>query len=171
MIGRAVLASALVLGAGAGVARAEIIDRVLAVVGGELIMLSDVQAARDLGLVAPSRTADPIREVLTQLIDRTLQLAEVERYAPPDPTREDVDREVERVRARFATQDAFEKALERSGMDQARLRERLRDDLWIQAYLDQRFATRDSRRQRSINDWIAGLRRRAVTLDLYVVGS
>src|SRR5947208_2208156 len=41
--------------------RAEIIDRVLAVVSGQLIMLSDVSAARDLGLVSPDASArDPI---------------------------------------------------------------------------------------------------------------
>ena len=67
LVGRAVLAGTLVLGAGAGSARAEVIDRVLAVVGGELIMLSDVNAARDLGLVMPGPSEDPIREVLSRL--------------------------------------------------------------------------------------------------------
>ena len=37
-------------------ARAEVIDRVLAVVGGQLITLSDVTAARDLRLVPPEQT-------------------------------------------------------------------------------------------------------------------
>ena len=42
------------------VAIAETIDRVLAVVAGDLIALSDVNAA-GLGLVTPSGAADPIR--------------------------------------------------------------------------------------------------------------
>src|SRR5437588_8159692 len=62
------------------VASAETIDRVLAVVAGQVIMLTDVIAARDLGLVTPEG-ADPIRGVLARLIDRELVLAEVERYA------------------------------------------------------------------------------------------
>src|SRR3954468_7456696 len=78
---------------------AEVIDRVLAVVSGSLITLSDVNAAHDLGLITPRPSADPIRDVLSQLIDRELQLAEVDRYAPPEPSAEEVDREVQVVRA------------------------------------------------------------------------
>jgi len=83
---------------------AETIDRVLAVAAGELIMLSDVTAARDLGLVpAPAATGDPIASVLARLVDRALILAEVDRYAPPEPGADAVDREVQTVRSRFAT--------------------------------------------------------------------
>jgi hypothetical protein len=170
-IGVVALLIVLAVGTAAEAARAEVIDRVLAVVGGELIMLSDVQAARDLGLASPGQAADPVREVLSRLIDRQLQLAEVERYAPREPTVEEVDRELDRVQARFQTAEAFEAALGRSGLDRTRLRDRLRDDLRIQAYLEQRFSLSDGRRQRLIDDWIAGLRRRAVTIDLYVVGA
>src|ERR1700730_11047463 len=66
--------------AGAG---AEIIDRVLANVGGGVIMQSDVTMAFELGLVTVGETDDPIAAVLSQLIDRRLVLAEVDRYAPP----------------------------------------------------------------------------------------
>src|SRR5206468_8040357 len=81
--------------------RAETIDRVLAVVAGQLITLSDVTAARDLGLQPADGSPDPIRAVLTKLIDRELMLAEVDRYAPPEPSTDAVDREVQRVRERF----------------------------------------------------------------------
>ena len=42
-------------------AAAETIDRVLAVVAGQLITLSDVTAARDLGLQTAEGAADPVR--------------------------------------------------------------------------------------------------------------
>ena len=64
----------------------EIIDRMMAVVAGDLIMMSDVAAAVEFGLVPPAPAADVTRTVLSQLIDRSLMLAEVERYAPPEPT-------------------------------------------------------------------------------------
>src|SRR5262249_25957586 len=73
-IGTGLLVVAAVLMAGASVRADEIIDRVLAVVAGDMIMLSDVIAARDLGLVQPVTAADPIREVLSRLIDRALIL-------------------------------------------------------------------------------------------------
>ena len=151
-------------------ASAEVIDRVLAVVSGSLITLSDVNAASDLGLVKIGNSADPVRDVLSQLIDRELQLAEVDRYAPPEPSAADVDREVQTVRSRFPSEEAFEAVLARSGIDLAHLRETMRANLRIRAYLDQRFSVSDERRQQVVEDWIAGLRRRADIIDLYVVG-
>jgi hypothetical protein len=120
-------------------AAAEIIDRVLAVVSGDLIMLSDLNAAKDFHLVTVVEGSDPVRAILPQLIDRALILAEVDRYAPPEPSQEALERQVRTVRAEFPTEQAFELALTRVGFDDKRLRERLRQDLRILAYLDQRF--------------------------------
>jgi hypothetical protein len=150
------------------VPQAEVIDRVLAVVNGSVITLSDVTAARELGRVPAGSAADPVRAALSSLIDRALELSEVDRYAPPEPTAAAIEREVGAVRARFSNETAFEAALARSGVDLQRLREALRDDLRIQAYLDQRFAAADNRRQLLIADWLAGLRRRAELTDLYL---
>jgi hypothetical protein len=165
-IGAALLASVLA----AGVARAETIDRVLAVVSGQLIMMSDVTAAADLGLQSADAPADPVRSVLTKLIDRELVLAEVDRYAPAEPTAEAVDAEVQRVRQRFATAAAFEAALARSGIDQAHVRETLRQDLRMRAYLDQRFSASTTQRDNAVGEWMAGLRRRGGVIDLYLAG-
>jgi len=151
-------------------ARAEIIDRVLAVVGGQLITLTDVAAARDLRLVAPATGGDQTRDLLTKLIDRELVLAEVERYAPPEPTADAVDVEVGGVRARFDSDEAFAAALVRSGIDQRHLRETLRQDLRMRAYLDQRFSAAGDRRAAAQDEWMAGLRRRGDVIDLYLSG-
>jgi len=151
-------------------ASGEVIDRVLAVVNGSLITLSDVNAAHDLGLVTPRPSGDPIREVLSQLIDRELQLAEVDRYAPPEPSAADVDREVQAVRLRFPSTEAFEAVLARSGIDLAHLRETMRENLRIRGYLAQRFSVSDDRRQQVVAEWVAGLRRRADIIDLYLAG-
>jgi hypothetical protein len=150
--------------------RAETIDRLLAVVAGQLIMLSDVTAATDLGLQSADGAADPVRAVLSKLIDRELVLAEVDRYAPAEPTSEAVDREVERVRQRFPSAAAFDAALARSGFDETHLRETLRQDLRMRAYLDQRFSVTPDQRASAINDWITGLRRRGGVTDLYLAG-
>ena len=148
----------------------ETIDRVLALVAGQVITLTDVTAARDLGLVPADAAADPIRAALSTLIDRELILAEVDRYAPPEPSAETVDREVERVRARFPSPQAFDLTLARSGIDVSHLRETLREDLRIRAYLDQRFTVpgAEERRQALVDEWVAGLRRRADIIDFYL---
>jgi len=160
----------------------EVIERVLAVAAGTLITQSDVAAARDLGLVQAGDARDPSREILSRLIDRALMLAEVDRYAPPEPSAADVDRGVQAVRARFDTQDAFATALARVGMDDRYLRDTIRQDLRIRAYLDQRFAlppTGDAaaqalaadRRQTLVADWVAGLRRRATITEVDGAGA
>ncbi len=147
----------------------EVIDRVLAVVGGDLIMLSDVTAARDLGLISPGNAAEPVREILSRLIDRSLILAEVERYAPPEPSAEAISDELEAARTRFEAPEAFATALARVGLDERHLRETLRENLRIRAYLNQRFAAdTPERRQVLIDEWVAGLRRRADIIDLYL---
>ena len=149
---------------------AETIDRVLAVVAGQLIMLSDVTAARALGIVEPVPGADPVGSVLARLIDRELMLAEVDRYAPPEPEAADIDREVAAVRARFPSQKAFDDTLARSGFDVTHVREIVRQNQRLRAYLEQRFTASDNdagRRQSVIDDWVVGLRRRTPVLNLY----
>jgi hypothetical protein len=159
--------------------RSEVLDRVLAVVGGEVITLTDVTAAREFGLaVAPLDAADPTRVILTQLIDRALMLAEVDRYAPPEPNEADVDEGFALIGRRFPSDAAFRAALARSGIDENHLRETVRQNLRIRAYLDQRFVAPSEvapphgagpdPRQMLIDDWVAGLRRRAAIVDLYV---
>jgi hypothetical protein len=138
-------------------------------VAGELITLTDVRAATEFGFVTPPQAGDQTRAVLDALVDRELELAEVERYAPPEPSAADVEQGVAAVRARFPNDGAFNAALARAGIDLQHLRETVRDDLRIRAYLEQRFAMSD-RRQQVIADWIAGLRRRADIIDLYVAG-
>jgi hypothetical protein len=114
--------------------------------------------------------ADPVRAVLTKLIDRELVLAEVDRYAPAEPTAEAVSREVTRVRQRFASAADFDAALARSGIDEQHLRETLRQDLRMRAYLDQRFSASPDRRPNAVDEWMASLRRRGGVVDLYLAG-
>lgn len=123
-----------------GAARGEVIDRVLALVAGDLILMSDVNAAIEFGLVPQTAGADPTGVVLSQLIDRALMLGEVERYAPPEPAAEVVEREVRAIRDRFGSAAAYGEALARYGIDESSLRQTLRANLRLRAYLAQRFS-------------------------------
>jgi hypothetical protein len=152
-----------------GAARAETVDRVLAAVGGRLIMLSDVTAARDLGLVSDDHAADPVGDALAKLISRELVLVEVNRYVPPEPGDDAIDREVAAARARFVSREAFDAVLARSGITEANVRATVRENLRIRAYIAQRFTGAESevRRLMLIDEWVAGLRQRADIVDLY----
>ncbi len=161
-----VFALALVMTAGAA---AETIDRVLAVVAGQLIMLSDVTAVRDLGILPAGASGDPTGAVLTRLIDRELMLVEVDRYAPPEPESAEIDSEVSAIRARMPGK-TFDDILTRSGFDLTHVREIVRQNLRLKAYLDQRFTVPDgdeTRRQTLVDEWVTGLRRRTPVVNLY----
>jgi hypothetical protein len=124
----------------AGGARADVIDRILAVVGRDLITLSDVSAAIKLGLVpATPAGADQVRTALDALIVRQLELTEANRYQPPEPSPASVQQRLDVVRAGVPAGGDFATVLERAGLSEQQLRLRLRDDLRIEAYLAQRF--------------------------------
>ena len=125
--------------ASASMAGAEIIDRILAVVNGAIIMQSDVAVAVRLGMVPASTTADPIPAALAALIERRLILAEVDRYAPPDPPEAEVDRHLAEIRARAGAR--VDPTLVECGLSLDQLRRHVRDDLRIDAYLMQRFGS------------------------------
>lgn len=152
-------------------ASAEIIDRVLAVVDNEVVTLSDVLAALRFGFVEASGS-NPIRPALDRLIERQLMLREVERYGPAEPSPAAIDAVVAALRQRFGGAAQLAAALAQSGLAEDQLRRRIRDDLRIRAYLDQRFAPLtaspdDERRRLAIDEWIAALRRRAEVTILY----
>ena len=163
-VGRMVRGSMLVtacLGAAAP-AHAELIDRVLAIVAGRVIMLSDVRGFLRLGLITPSPAEDPEIETLTRLIERHLILAEVDRYVIEEPPPEPIEQRLVEVQRRFATEAEFRDALAEAGLSDEDLREIVRDDTRIDVYLDRRFAaatqpTDTARRDELIADWVASL--------------
>jgi hypothetical protein len=118
----------------------ELLDRALAIVGGQVITLSDVQTMLKLGLVEGGSESDPIGVATARLIDRALMLREVERYAPPEPGAELIDSRLAVARDRAGSPEAFAAVLAGGGMPEPRLREWIRDDYRIAGYLDQRFA-------------------------------
>ena len=116
-----------------------LIDRTLAIVGGEAVTLSDVHTALSLNLIE-SVDGDRVNSATERLVERVLVLREVDRYAPPEPEDALVDERVSQLRVRFATADQLAQALAAGGFSVARVRAWLRDDLRIASYLNQRFA-------------------------------
>ena len=121
--------------------RAEIIDRIVAVVAGQVLMLSDLQAARALGLVGSAAGPEPTVGELRELIDRTLILNELRRVPPPDPPAAEVDALLAKMRQRFDSPAAWARTLAASGLDEAQLRGLAADELRIRRYIQERFAS------------------------------
>jgi hypothetical protein len=139
---RPLLAAALigVLVNGPPLMGAALLDRVLATVEGRVITLSDVRAAQRLGLVNVAGAGDAAAAALDRLIDRTVILIEVERYAPPEPDPSAVSERVGAVKARLGSPEQLAAALQLSGLDEASLDAWARNDLRIERYLQDRFA-------------------------------
>jgi hypothetical protein len=120
-------------------AAAAVIDRVVAVVGTEIITLSDVRAVETFGL-GPAQAGATPAAATTYLVNRRLMLGEVDRYAAPGADPGMVDRRLAEIRSRFKTTADFAAALARTAMTEGRLRSIVGDDLRIAAYLDQMFS-------------------------------
>lgn len=177
-----VLGAALMMFA-AQSASAEIIDRILAVVTGQIITKTDVDAARALGLIevraGDAQSADDA--ALQALIDRVLMLSEVRRVVPRQPTEAAITARVAAIRERFASSAALQQALDASGISEPVIRIYAEDDVSLAAYLDERFSAAaeptdqeilqageanrrklaDERRRTLVSAWVAELRRRA----------
>jgi hypothetical protein len=117
-----------------------LLDRALATVEGRVITLSDVRTAARFGFVDTGGGADVAAVTLERLIDRTLMLAEVERYVPPEPEAAAVRERAYGIRAHFSSDDAFRSALRVAGIDESFVEEWARNDLRIERYLEERFA-------------------------------
>ena len=160
---------------------AEVIDRVLAILPGQIITLSDVEAALDLGLVEAPAGTERLTEGLSAVIDRVLMLNEVRRVTPAEPSPAAIDARVARIRQRFATPADLSRVLAARGLDETVVRLYAADDLRLASYLDERFSAAsqptdeeirqagesarqrltDERRRTLIGAWAAELRRRA----------
>jgi hypothetical protein len=117
----------------------QLLDRVVARVNGSAITLSDVNGALALGVINAPAGAQQEAAATEQLIQRQLVLAEVARFAPPEPDPAAVDREVAAMKARAGAR--LPTVMLTTGIDEARIHDMARDMLRIQAYLNQRFGT------------------------------
>ncbi len=161
--------------------RGEVIDRVLAILPGQIITLSDVEAALDLGLVEVPADAERVAGGVSAVIDRVLMLNEVRRVTPAEPSPVAIDARVARIRQRFAGPADLSRVLAARGLDETVLRLYAADDLRLASYLDERFSAAaqptdeeirqagesarqrltDDRRRTLVGAWTAELRRRA----------
>jgi hypothetical protein len=132
-------AAALLIGGLLVTLHAEVIDRLMATVDSQPILLSDVNAAIVFRLAQPATEPDRLAAVLDKLIERTLMLEEVERYQPPEPAPAELDNRVADIERLIGPPAAFENAVAATGMTRDRLRQWIRDDLRIATYLNQRF--------------------------------
>lgn len=151
-------AAVLMLAVAVPARAAEPLDRILARVDGQVILLSDVQAARALGLAGvPPQAA--LAAAAHALVDRQLMLAEAMRGLQEAPDAARVEKEVAAMTARVGGPSRLSPVMAETGVTAEHLRRLARESLWVDAYLQQRFA--DGLASDAGQAWLGDLRRRA----------
>jgi hypothetical protein len=112
---------------------AQVVDRVLVVIDGRLVTLSDVRVSTSLGLL----DAAGVEQATDLWVERLLVLQEVDRFAPPEPPAAAIEARVAELRKRRSWTP---EALARLGVNEDWIRKWVRDDLRIQSYIEQRFS-------------------------------
>ena len=130
----------------------QLLDRVVARVGATAITQTDVEAAAAFGVI-DSKAGDLVK----QMIERRLIIAEVNRFPPPEPDEKAISEQVAKMKATAGAQAAA--VMKRTGVDEKRLAELARETLRIQAYLAQRFGS-GPRPDQQRASWLASLRAR-----------
>jgi hypothetical protein len=116
----------------------QLLDRVLARVDSAAITVTDVQAALGLGIVSGA-SPDPIAAGTQQMIDRQLELVEVQRFPPPEPSPDALLAETARLKMNAGPR--LPALMQSTGLTEQRIADMARDNLRIAGYLDQRFGT------------------------------
>ena len=114
----------------------KVLDRVLARVGNAPIMLTDLAAARALGILDAPATAGDF-EALDRMIERQLVLGELARFPGPEPEAADVDAEVAKMTTAGGAK--LPQILQAAGLDERRFREIGRDTVRIRVYFEEKF--------------------------------
>lgn len=140
------------------VPQTQLLDRILAIVDGEVIMQSDVRAFVELGLVESLVGSDTEAEVLTYLIERRLMVNEANRFVVAEPDASVVDRRYAEIRERFSSEAELGHILDRNGFSPDDLRQVLVDEVRREAYVTDRFSAVDAGlREQARAEWVAGL--------------
>jgi hypothetical protein len=116
----------------------ETVDRIVARVENDIILLSDIRALSRYQqfIDGKSETDGPI---LDRLIDQWIVRTEADVSHFPHPSDAEIDRGLERVRKSFTSAEEYEARKKQSGLSDAEIREMVAAQLYLSNYLDSRF--------------------------------
>ncbi len=129
----------------------ETLDRVVAVVDGQPITLSEITEFIALN---PGRNPPPTpAEALEILIEARLIEREARRYPLQPPSPEELDEALRQLRDSFPSAESYGETLVRLGIREDYLRKNLRRALIVDSYLDRRFRPLVQVSEREVEDY------------------
>jgi len=116
----------------------EVVDRIVARVETEIILQSDVrQLSRYQAFLDGKPQSDA--DILNRLIDQWIVRSEAGVARFPQPSDEDVNRSIERLKRSFSSPEEFQTRQKQSGITDDEIRSFVRAQLYLSNYLDSRF--------------------------------
>lgn len=116
----------------------EVVDRIVARVENDIILLSDVRAlARYQQFLDGQQETDD--QILDRLIDQWIVRTEAEASHFPHPSEADVDRGLSRIRDSFRADEEYQAKMKQAGLSEQDVRAMVASQLYLSNYLDSRF--------------------------------
>jgi len=116
----------------------EVVDRIVAKVESDIILMSDIRQLARYQLFLDGKSQSDA-EILDRLIDQWIVRSEASVARFPQPSDEDVNRSIERLKRAFATPQEYEARKAQSGLTDEEIRQFLKSQLYLSNYLDSRF--------------------------------
>jgi len=137
---------------GSSLSAQELIDRVVARIENDVILLSDVRLLSHYQLLVEGKTESD-SEILDRLIDQWIVRSEANIARTPQPSDPDIDRSVQRLVQGFSSQQDFEARRKLAGLTEADVRRITADQLFLNSYLDSRFRPTVQVSEQAIQDF------------------
>jgi len=132
------LAAVLLVGLCAALSAQEVVDRVVARVEDDVILLSEVQQLSRYQLLVDGKSESDAA-ILERLIDQWIVRTEADTARFPLPTDAEVQRNLEQLKKSFNSTDEYEARKKESALSEAELRAISSSQLYLTKYLDSRF--------------------------------
>lgn len=126
------------LGTGALLAGQEVVDRIVARVDNDIILMSDVQDLQRYQELVNGKSESE-SAILDRLIDQWVVRSEADLAQFPKPTEAEIDRGVSRDVKSFPSPEEYEARKKQSGLSDAEVRKMVASQLYLGNYLDSRF--------------------------------
>jgi hypothetical protein len=116
----------------------EVIDRIAARVENDIILMSDIRELSRYQQFIDGKS-EPDEQILDRLIDQWIVRNEASIARFPQPSDEDVERSLARLKRAFSSTEAFEERKKQTGLTDEELLRMVKSQLYLSNYLDTRF--------------------------------
>jgi hypothetical protein len=130
----------------------EVIDRIVARVDTDIILLSDVRMLARYQLFVDGKPESDAK-ILDRLIDQWMVRNEAKAALFPQPSEDEVSRSLERLKRSFSSPQEFEERRKQSGLTDEDVVRMLRSQLYLSNYLDSRFRASSQIEEKDIEEF------------------